>query len=44
MKERQNFSIDSEILKDFKKLCDEKSINMSKLIQNMIKEFLDNNK
>jgi len=44
MKLRQNFSIDEDILNEFKKLCDDKSINMSKLIQKMMKEFLDNNK
>jgi len=37
---RQNFSIDKEISKEFKKICDEKSINMSKLIEKFMKEFI----
>lgn len=40
---RQNFSIKLDISNDFKKICDEKSINMSKLIENFMKEFIIKN-
>lgn len=37
---RQNFSIDKEVSNKFKKVCEIKSINMSKLIENMMKDFI----
>jgi hypothetical protein len=42
-KERANFSIDKEILKNFRIICDKKSINMSKLIQKIMTEFIHEN-
>jgi hypothetical protein len=42
-KVRQNFSINREISNKFKEVCDSKSINMSKLIENMIREFITKN-
>ncbi len=43
MKSRQNFSIDENILKEFKKMCRDKSINMSSLIQKMIESYIKEN-
>ena len=37
---RQNFSINKEISKEFKKVCEEKSINMSKLVEKFMKEYI----
>jgi post-segregation antitoxin (ccd killing protein) len=42
-KKRLNFSIDIKVSDDFKKVCNDKSINMSKLIENYMKEFIDKN-
>ena len=42
-KKRQNFSIDKEISKNFKKICDRKSINMSKLIESFMKIYISQN-
>jgi len=39
---RQNFSIDKEISKEFKKICEDNSINMSKLIEKFMKEYIKN--
>lgn len=43
-KKRQNFSIDKDISELFKKKCDEKSVNMSKLIENFMREYISKNK
>ena len=43
-KERVNFSIDKEITKKFREVCEIKSINMSKLIQKMMEKFIIENK
>lgn len=40
-KTRQNFSIKIEISNEFKKICDERSINMSKLIENFMKDYIN---
>jgi len=37
---RQNFSINKEISKEFKKVCEEKSINMSKLVEKFMIEYI----
>jgi hypothetical protein len=42
-KVRQNFSINKEVSEKFKEICEIKSINMSKLIENMMKDFIVNN-
>lgn len=42
-KVRQNFSINKEVSCKFKEVCELKSINMSKLIESMMKEFIKNN-
>lgn len=39
-KTRQNFSIDKKVSEDFKKKCESKSINMSKLIEKFMIQFL----
>jgi len=41
-KVRQNFSINKEVSIKFKEVCESKSINMSKLIESMMKEFINN--
>ena len=43
-KVRKNFSIDRKVSEDFKKICDEKSINMSKLIESLLKKFIEESK
>lgn len=42
-KTRQNFSIDKEVSEKFKKICDKKYINMSKLIEGFMKKFIEDN-
>ena len=39
---RQNFSINKEISNKFKLICDRKSINMSKLIEKFMIEYINN--
>ena len=40
---RQNFSIKKEISIKFKQVCQNKSINMSKLIERLMEEFIEKN-
>jgi hypothetical protein len=42
-KTRQNFSLNKEVSQKFKKICDEKYINMSKLIEGFMKKFIEDN-
>lgn len=39
-KKRVNFTIDSDLLKKFKLLCEEKGIKMSTQIERLIKNFI----
>ncbi|MFA5408243.1 MAG: hypothetical protein WC343_05670 [Bacilli bacterium] len=39
-----SYSIDSKTLEEFKKIAKEKSINSSKFIENVMKEFIKKNK
>jgi len=39
MKTKLTISIDKELLKEFDKICDQNSINKSKLLSNMIREW-----
>ena len=39
-KHRQNFTVKKETLEEFKKVCDQKSVNMSKLIENYMEEYI----
>jgi hypothetical protein len=39
-KKRQNFSIKKEVSDEFKKICDEKSINMSKIVEKFMVEYI----
>lgn len=41
---RQNFSVDKKISTEFKKICEENSINMSKLIEKFMIEFIKKGK
>lgn len=43
MKNRQNFTIKESISETFKKLCDEKGINMSKLIETFMFDYINKN-
>lgn len=43
-KKRQNFSIDKEVSREFKEICNHMSINMSKLIERYMSDFIKENK
>lgn len=40
---RQNFSVDKKVSDTFRDVCDTNGYNMSKLIENYMKEFIKNN-
>ena len=42
-KKRQNFSIDIKVSDKFKKICNDKSINMSNLIEKFMIQYIENN-
>jgi len=42
-KTKVNYSVDTEIINNFKTLADKKSINKSKLIGQLIKKWIDEN-
>jgi hypothetical protein len=42
-KHRQNFTINEKTSEEFKKVCDHMSINMSKLIENYMEEYIEQN-
>ncbi len=43
-KKRQNFSIDKEVSREFIDICNHMSINMSKLIERYMSDFIKENK
>lgn len=43
-KERVNFTIDEQVLNEFRRYCEDNNLKMSGLIESMIKEFLANHK
>jgi hypothetical protein len=43
MKNRQNFTIKESISETFKKLCDETGANMSKLVENFMVDYINQN-
>ena len=40
-KKSATFSIDKKTLEEFKKLCDKEAYNMSRLIEKMMQEFIE---
>jgi hypothetical protein len=42
-KTRQNFSLNKQVSEEFKRICDEKYINMSKLIEGFMRKFIEDN-
>ena len=42
-KEQATFTISSSILSEFKKLANEKALNMSKFLQNKMMEYIQEN-
>jgi hypothetical protein len=42
-KKRQNFSIDIKVSDKFKKICNDKSTNMSNLIEKFMIQYIENN-
>lgn len=41
---RKNFTIDKKVSEEFVIYCNENSINMSKLIENLLKKYLEDRK
>lgn len=44
MKDQLNVSIEIELLKEFRRLTEKKAVNKSKLIENYITSWLEDNK
>ena len=43
-KRRFNFTIDQDLMTDFREFCSEKSLKMSSLVEKFIADYLNNNK
>lgn len=43
-KAKISMSIDIEVLKEFDRICDDKSINRSSIVNKMIKKWVEENK
>ena len=41
---KTGFSIDTDVYREFERVCDEHSINRSKLITNLIKDYVNSQK